>query len=265
MTLRRCDMGSPRGSGAAGSRDRGAAQFAAIGMPARRKQLLARGRGGDLALASGDSAWLWSRVIRFFGGRGMHSMNGKSRLFGALVMGVLSGGVAAQGRTLGTGDYARAERFMSYNTVPLVDHAVTKISWLDDSHFWYVDHDTGGDHFVRMDAASGRVTPLFDQVRLAAALGKASGKPVDARKLPVTGYAAKPDGRVDIAVRSKHYLCDLAAAPASCVDRASLVKSGKESGTLSPDKKSETFIRDWNLWLRDVASGKETQLTTDGV
>ena len=25
------------------------------------------------------------------------------------------------------------------------------------------------------------------------------------------------------------------------------------------------FIRDWNLWVRDVATGKETQLTTDGV
>ena len=24
------------------------------------------------------------------------------------------------------------------------------------------------------------------------------------------------------------------------------------------------FIRDWNLWVRDAASGKETQLTTDG-
>ena len=34
---------------------------------------------------------------------------------------------------------------------------------------------------------------------------------------------------------------------------------------LSPDKKSEAFIRDWNLWVRDVATGKETQLTTDGV
>ena len=34
---------------------------------------------------------------------------------------------------------------------------------------------------------------------------------------------------------------------------------------LSPDGKREAFIRDWNLWVRDVATGKETQLTTDGV
>jgi dipeptidyl-peptidase 4 len=33
----------------------------------------------------------------------------------------------------------------------------------------------------------------------------------------------------------------------------------------SPDGKSEVIIKDWNLWVRDVASKKETQLTTDGV
>ena len=32
----------------------------------------------------------------------------------------------------------------------------------------------------------------------------------------------------------------------------------------SPDGKQEAFVRDWNLWVRDVASGKEKQLTTDG-
>src|SRR3546814_610171 len=39
----------------------------------------------------------------------------------------------------------------------------------------------------------------------------------------------------------------------------------KEPAVLSPDKTREAFIRDWNLWVRDTATGKETQLTTDGV
>ena len=33
----------------------------------------------------------------------------------------------------------------------------------------------------------------------------------------------------------------------------------------SPDGTSAAFIRDWNLWVRDVATGQERQLTTDGV
>ena len=53
----------------------------------------------------------------------MHSMIGKSRLFGVVVMGLLSAGVAAQDKTaaqdkaLSTHDYAQAERFMGYNAV----------------------------------------------------------------------------------------------------------------------------------------------------
>ena len=34
---------------------------------------------------------------------------------------------------------------------------------------------------------------------------------------------------------------------------------------LSPDGTRAAFIRDWNLWMRDVATGRETPLTRDGV
>jgi dipeptidyl-peptidase 4 len=34
---------------------------------------------------------------------------------------------------------------------------------------------------------------------------------------------------------------------------------------VSPDGKRAAYIKDWNLWVRDIATGKETQLTTDGV
>lgn len=34
---------------------------------------------------------------------------------------------------------------------------------------------------------------------------------------------------------------------------------------LSPDKKKVVFIKDWNLWVRNLVSGEERQLTTDGI
>jgi len=33
----------------------------------------------------------------------------------------------------------------------------------------------------------------------------------------------------------------------------------------SPDGKKVAFLRDWNLWMREVATGKEVPLTKDGV
>ncbi len=40
---------------------------------------------------------------------------------------------------------------------------------------------------------------------------------------------------------------------------------GRAVTTPSPDGKREAFIRDWNLWVRDIATKQEQQLTTDGV
>ncbi len=189
-----------------------------------------------------------------------------SRLIGALVMSTLSAGVAAQGKTLTADDYARAERFVGYNTTPLVDHAVQSVTWLDNDHFWYRDHDASGDHYLRFDIATGKAEPAFNQARLATALGKLLSKPVDANKLGLTNFVVMADGRLDVNLRGKHYLCDLKEA-AVCTAGKDEEGSGvgNEPGVLSPDKRSEAFVRDWNLWVRDVATGKETELTLDGV
>ncbi len=47
------------------------------------------------------------------------------------------------------------------------------------------------------------------------------------------------------------------------VDAGSANRNRNE--VLSPDGRYAAFIRDWNLWIRDVDSGEEKALTTDGV
>lgn len=42
-------------------------------------------------------------------------------------------------------------------------------------------------------------------------------------------------------------------------------RRGGGDGVVSPDGKKSAFIRDWNLFVKDIATGKETQLTSDGV
>src|SRR5487761_768457 len=181
---------------------------------------------------------------------------------GALTL-LSAGAGMAQGRHLTAQDYARAERFMSYDTEPLVDHDVQHVHWLDDRRFWYVDHDSGGDHYLVMTAATGKVTPVFDQQKLAGALAKAIGEPVAASKLAISGINIESAGRYEVTRAGKRYVCDLAGA-AHCVDEASLLKTGREPGIVSPNGKLAAFIRGWNLWVRDLATGRETQLTFDG-
>ena len=40
---------------------------------------------------------------------------------------------------------------------------------------------------------------------------------------------------------------------------------GSRTEVISPDGNYAAFIRDWNLWIREVETGEETQLTHDGV
>ena len=64
--------------------------------------------------------------------------------------------------------------------------------------------------------------------------------------------------------------CDLPACVAAAGGRGGRGGQGGGRGAArtdvpSPDGKRTAFIKDWNLWVRDIATGKETQLTTDGI
>ena len=182
-------------------------------------------------------------------------------LAGALAFGT----VQAHARQLTDADYARAVKFLPQSTDPLVDHDVQRVKWLDDTHFWYRDHDASGDHIMEMDVTTGKIAPAFDQAKLAAALGKARGKAMKATKWPARGFDFRvlPGGDLDVQLGDNWFRCDLSGVGV-CTARDKMLKTGHEPGNLSPDGKLLAFVRDWNLWVRDLATGKETQLTTDG-
>jgi dipeptidyl aminopeptidase/acylaminoacyl peptidase len=155
-------------------------------------------------------------------------------------------------------DYAHAEKFMGYNTNPLVYHAV-RPAWTADDRLWYRDAGPDGDKFVLFDPAKLTKEPAFDHVKLAAALSVAAGKTYEANKLPFREIELSADGHsVSFRLGKRQFQCDRQGT------QCAAISGGAENSVPSPDKKKLAFIRDYNLWLRDVASGKETPLTTDG-
>ena len=72
-------------------------------------------------------------------------------------------------------DYARAEKWMGYNTNPLVFRSGVRPVWQGDGQFWYRVTTPEGSEFVMVDTAKGTRAPAFDQVKLAAALSAAAG------------------------------------------------------------------------------------------
>lgn len=199
----------------------------------------------------------------------MGSMSGGARVGAALSLGLLAGSAFAQQPTVTADDYARAEKMLAHHTMPLVDHNVQGVRWVDDGRLVWIESDGGKMQFRRLDLASGTVEAAFDHAWLAKALADATGKPVDAGRLDklVTELDWDDDGKLDVSVRGGRYLCDI-AQKGVCTDAKRLAKveakEGDGEGVKSPDGQSAAFIRDWNLWVRDLATGAETQLTTDG-
>jgi dipeptidyl-peptidase-4 len=183
----------------------------------------------------------------------------------------------AQGKQLTTEDYARAEKFMAYNVNSLVYHGVARPTWMADGRFWYRDSGPDGMTFMVVDPAKGTKAPAFDQVKLAAALTAAvDGKiKVPAQHMTMTEITfSDGDKTVVVGNGQRKFRCDLSGAGV-CAEvivpgsKAESEQAGgapsRNRGDVSPDKTKAAFIRDWNLWVRDMATGKETQLTTDGV
>jgi dipeptidyl-peptidase 4 len=174
-------------------------------------------------------------------------------------------------------DYAHAEKFMPYNTTPLVFGA-DRATWLPGDRFWLRSTSPDGSEFVIINAATGERQPAFDHEALAAALSKATGGHYDARHLPSRTLGFSDDGEaISFVIRGKRWECTLQNY--ECVEKEAVSGGGfgqqnesisariafEHNESLSPDGQKAVFIRDYNLWVSDVATGKETQLTTDGV
>jgi dipeptidyl aminopeptidase/acylaminoacyl peptidase len=177
-----------------------------------------------------------------------------------------------------TADYARAERFMGWNTTGLVYGATVRPNWLAGDRFWYRNQIAGGHEFVLVDPARRTRARAFDHTRLAAALSAAADTSYSAFALPFTTFDLSADGRtLTASAGQRRFTCDLrayrcesaASHPSTEGARSTAARGGRggaamRDAVLSPDGKLAAFIRDYNLWVRELATGRETQLTTDG-
>ena len=114
---------------------------------------------------------------------------------------------------------------MTWNTTPLVFRNGVSPTWIADDHFWY------------------RVTT-----------------PAGTKRFSSTPRPA-PKSRAHF---PRAHRARRRALEAEGVDGAGAARR-RSSRRLSPDGKRAVFIRDWNLWVRDNATGRKRALTTDGV
>ncbi len=157
---------------------------------------------------------------------------------------------------------------LAFNTQTLVSGGSIRATWLPDDRFFYRNTTATGSEWLLVNPARKTSTPLFKTAAVAQALTKAGAGTIDAKDIPAQRAELSSDGtHVILDIGSRHWNCDVSGNSCSSVNVPETPAAGRFGPPpgLSPDGKSIAFIRDWNLWVRDVATGKERQLTTDGV
>lgn len=123
-------------------------------------------------------------------------------------------------------DYARAESFLRDNVLPLVSGMSVQPIWLSGERFGYRTNVRGQSQFVLVDPLKGTRVPCSPET-------DRCGGALDPREMSRLRGTAQ-------------------------------LMTGSRTESVSPDGKRAAFIRNYNLWARDIATGRETQLTTDG-
>jgi dipeptidyl-peptidase 4 len=169
-------------------------------------------------------------------------------------------------------DYARAESRLPiradmcvYRVEPAVRNGFEVIcrKWINGGPaFWYRVRVPQGFEFMYADPARKERRPAFDHARLATALSMVTGTNYAASRLPFESIELTNGASiVRFAVGMQGWCCDLrtylcvhdpAAAP-TCADEAR-----------SPDGHWTVIAREHNLWVRELSTGAEKQLTHCG-
>jgi dipeptidyl aminopeptidase/acylaminoacyl peptidase len=143
---------------------------------------------------------------------------------------------AQSARVYTAADYDAAVKFLAPGVAGLVSGGAVTPNWQPDGRFFYYNNAGSAAEIIAVDPAR--------KTRVACPAASATCGGITIPPAAAGGRGAGGRGGRGGGGRG-------GAAP--------------NAGVLSPDGTKAAFIRNWNLWVRDVASGRERALTTDGV
>jgi dipeptidyl-peptidase-4 len=170
-----------------------------------------------------------------------------------------SNAVAAQQKALTLDDIYDPTTRVSFSGSP-----VTNLSWIDRTRYAWPRSTAGGTEWMSVDAISGSVRPLFDTARMQSVLEKLPG---------VSQSEASGLARSRSLVFNRTYSAVLFEIQADLyvyafdTDRAvrlTYTRGAEELASFSPDEARVAFVRENNLHVVEIASQRETALTSEG-
>src|SRR3954453_14793596 len=137
--------------------------------------------------------------------------------------------------------------------------------WLDDSTFIWPRKNEKGDllQWERFDVKTGKTQPFFDRAAFEKVMAQAGVSDDDAKKAAKStsqNFDAKKSAMV-VEAGNDLFLYSLTKETAT---RLTSTPAGEELPTFSPDGQKVAFVRDNDLFVLDLGTKVERQITTDG-
>lgn len=174
-------------------------------------------------------------------------------------------------------DYNRAYSLREKYSSRHVYNGAVKANWIGGTdQFWYVDESPEGLKYTVIDAKKKSRKQMFDQTALASRLSEASGrdvKPDGIRLERLSATSGLDTLRFNFNNHSWMYvnkkngtLSDLGQLPVPPERPHWMVVDEEKGGWQypSPDGTKKAYVKDDNVYVLDITTGKERQLSFDG-
>ena len=157
--------------------------------------------------------------------------------------------------------YERAANFFNNNGEQFTSGTIVNPKWVDQNHFWYRNQVFGGHEFILIDINSKTRSPAFDHLKVAASLSSAKDTTYKSNKLPFDSFQFVEKNKIRFYTKkTERWEVDLNNYELIGPDS----KQKVTNEVYSPDRSTVAFSRNENLWVRNLISGEEKQISKDG-
>lgn len=158
-------------------------------------------------------------------------------------------------------DYRNAEQFLPGNIDKFAPHLYLKANWIEKSDkFWFTEK-TGSEIIYKIaDPLKNRVFEAFNKKKMAKALSILLKSEIKSETInPGNPEFSSGLDSVKFTINRKRIRCDLKNY------RCTLIKKkNRNNHTESPDGKWKVIVKDHNIFLKEISTGKTSRITRDG-
>ena len=159
-------------------------------------------------------------------------------------------------------DYKKAEYFLFYSLQKEIYHLEVIPSWSNDGNsFWHVTYTKDGKRFFTTSLTDESTTETFDHEALAGLLADQSGEKIDSKELPINRIQINSDTAISFEWRNKIWTFNKTK---STLTSETKKQEEERKSSVSPDGNWRAFTKNFNLYVENLQTGEEAQLSFDG-